>query len=158
MAVCPYLGGTDSLSIADLGRLLNAPYIAHAGRLLNALRQHTAHELKTSMDSLKLITAWDTRMLQVSRVSCTKRESIAVVYGQAVHMLRTASCNRTSAFTPHSCQKGQPFSCSNFLRAHQSHGCMHVTDCKIAASSVTTCSAGSSLSFTVKCDTPRRQL
>ena len=62
------MGGIHSLFIADSGRLLNAPCIAHAGRLLNALRQHTAHELKTSMDSLKMITAWDTLMLQVSRV------------------------------------------------------------------------------------------
>ena len=39
---------------------------AGAGRLLNALRQHSAHELRTSMDRLKLITAWDMHMLQVS--------------------------------------------------------------------------------------------
>ena len=40
--------------------------ITDTGKLLNALRQHSAHELRTSMDGLKLITAWDTRMLQVS--------------------------------------------------------------------------------------------
>ena len=61
--------------MADLERLLKAISTAHAGRLLNALRQHSAHECKTSMDSLKMITAWDTRMLQVSRMSSTQGES-----------------------------------------------------------------------------------
>ena len=36
-----------------------------AGALLNALRQQTAQQLRASMDSLVLVTAWQPGMLQV---------------------------------------------------------------------------------------------
>ena len=60
---CAQLVSVTSTNVKQTVSLYNA------GRLLNALRQHSAHKLRTSMDSLKLITAWDTRMLQVSAIS-----------------------------------------------------------------------------------------
>lgn len=70
---------------------------AVAGRLLNALRQESGHQSGTSMDNLKLVTAWDKSVLQVSSCKVMVGACIALVCSAFVHVAGHSMHHRTAA-------------------------------------------------------------
>ena len=59
------------------------------GELVNALRQECVHQLRVHTDDLRLVTAWDSSRLQVSRLAgvCWLHNvhALHVVYHVCIH-------------------------------------------------------------------------
>ena len=58
------------------------------GRLVNALRQECVHQLGVPMDNLRLVTAWDSSRLQVSKSGLHwlhNVHALHVVYHVCIH-------------------------------------------------------------------------
>lgn len=67
------------MTCAGLVCLQQNPSYVTAGRLFNALQQHTAHQLGVPLDSLQLMTAWNKSTLQVSWSDKAPIESFSLV-------------------------------------------------------------------------------